>query len=446
MNRLFVFAHVVVSASVCSAVPGGEHERVPPDALLRFERARAALQSGVVECSRETRGVDTAGGGGEFRLFTYATARFGLQDAIWLHRGDAEGVTLRDEAGNPAATSPLARLRAGGRVWEDERGAGMRVSCFTPGAGRVPDARTFGVGAAMSQLDLAQALWKDADAGGRTYRETVRDGLHIVTADAAGESIEWWIDPSRGWNAVRVVTRRQGHVAVEARIALRQFDEVWFPEAIEFFRSGWKGGKEPCEVLRVYSAEFNSPDHPLEFKPEDIGITPGTFVVQLDAQRREAGYGSYDGNEFLTFAERRARAEAAKAASGGAEPAGRSAAERYAAALRAETEWEAYTRRFIERYRFIDEQAEQAWRICRTCQDSALDYARRHEQPLAQLREQLSRQAAEPDGRRRAQAALDARLLSIANRVQDIFDNQLKPRLEKLPTREQRRAVEQRER
>jgi hypothetical protein len=155
----------------------------PPEALLRFERARAALQTGVVECSRETRGVDTAGGRGEFRLFTYATARFGLQDAIWVHRGDADGVTLRDEAGNPSATSPLARLRAGGRVWEDERGAGMRVSCFTPGAGRVPDARTFGVSAAVSQLDLAEALWKDADAGGRTYREALRDGLHIVTAE-----------------------------------------------------------------------------------------------------------------------------------------------------------------------------------------------------------------------------------------------------------------------
>jgi predicted transcriptional regulator len=244
---------------------------------------------------------------------------------------------------------------------------------------------------------------------------------------------------------VRVTLTRQGAIWAETRVSLRQFDGVWFPELVEHYVKGWKGGTEPRDVIRVLAAEFNRSDHAIDFTPQDIGVEPGAFVSLLDASLKPVAHGTYDGTGFLTFAERRARAEAAKAASAGAEQAGRSVAERYAAALQAETEWEAYTRKFIERYGLTDEQAEQAWRICRACQDSARDYARRHEQPLAQLREQLAREAAEPDDGRRAQAALDARLLSIAKRVQDIFDNQLKPRLEKLPTREQRRAVEQRE-
>jgi hypothetical protein len=110
-----------------------------------------------------------------------------------------------------------------------------------------------------------------------------------------------------------------------------------------------------------------------------------------------------------------------------------------------ESEWEAYTRRFIETYRLDDEQRQKAWSICDECQERGREYVERRRQDLRALdAEDVKLQELPKDAQPARARELAERRARLLEPLQRIFDEQLRPRLDKLPTRAQRAAAEAR--
>ncbi|MCH8881067.1 MAG: hypothetical protein IID34_14455 [Planctomycetes bacterium] len=110
-----------------------------------------------------------------------------------------------------------------------------------------------------------------------------------------------------------------------------------------------------------------------------------------------------------------------------------------------ESQWERYTREFIARYSLKDSQEQKAWSILKKCQDQGNSYIRRHRAELDKLEArvgELSKSTAAAADREQL-AAVRQRLGEKLAPIDDIFENQLKPRLDKLPTRKQRAAVKE---
>jgi hypothetical protein len=305
---------------------------------------------------------------------------------------------------------------------------------------------------------------------------TIEDGLHVVRARTEHGEVTWWIDSERDWCPVRVRFEKRGEVLQESRSTLRQFDGVWYPATVTFFRSGYKDGQEPCEIVRIHSASFNKPEHPHGFAPKDIGIDVCFNVDLYDENAKPIGLFKWDGERIVTIEEysRRAKAGELKAGPNFKRVVARArdrvqrARERgdpKLAALEArstgtggpisaadtlkrrlESDWEAYTRRFIEKYGLNAEQTVKAYAILKDCQERANRYLAKREKDFEKL-DQEAGALKKSDAKDRAQrlAAIDKRHRKLMQPIDEVFEKQLKPRLEKLPTRAQRRAAEERE-
>jgi hypothetical protein len=102
--------------------------------------------------------------------------------------------------------------------------------------------------------------------------------------------------------------------------------------------------------------------------------------------------------------------------------------------------WAQYVREFIERYRLNDEQSQKAMAILAGCQ-------RRADQVLARQKPQLTAlvlklEEARKRGERTALRELTDQINGLREPINKIFQTELKPRLEPLPTRAQREAAE----
>ncbi|MGE0482076.1 MAG: hypothetical protein AB7Q17_16565 [Phycisphaerae bacterium] len=129
-----------------------------------------------------------------------------------------------------------------------------------------------------------------------------------------------------------------------------------------------------------------------------------------------------------------------------------------------ESEWEAYTRRVIAHYELTRDQTEKAQQILNECQSRAHDYLRakraeidaaerrvrddgqRHAPPAPTRRDdpRAAPDASATPGRTEAPALLDAQreLARLRAPIEAIFNNELRPRLHKLPSEAQRQAAE----
>lgn len=106
-----------------------------------------------------------------------------------------------------------------------------------------------------------------------------------------------------------------------------------------------------------------------------------------------------------------------------------------------ESEWERYVREFIEKYQLDEAQTQRAQAILKDCQEQAQNYLQRRKAALEQLDKRdkdLGSSAADAQARQRLREQRE-RILAPVNRI---FEERLKPRLEKLPTRQQRDAAE----
>ena len=216
----------------------------------------------------------------------------------------------------------------------------------------------------------------------------------------------------------------------------------------------------------VESVEFNRPQHKQEFTLSDIGVEPGMSIMPqglagdrvaraIEQGRVKRPNRVWDGTKSVTVEEFREAARAGKVKvgptiewlrqnPGTAHPKAAQHAPRrddgtvlsFEEAL---SQWERYVRDFIRRFRLNDEQTQKSDAILKACQELARQHIKRHQGDF----EALETRGRELDtGGATERAALDAQRRRLLAPLHEIFEKQLKPRLEKLPTRAQRRAAE----
>jgi len=438
------------------------------EALQRAEAERQRLVTGCTEYSwfraQERESAKTK----------FNTNQFAPNGDLCIYRGDVEGVIWRTGDGQVSRprSKPVAVLQANGEYWFHD-GSSLQVTLWEEegtGPGKELKMRALGLSFRNSYDEVGETLWRDKsrnEPSARTYREYERDGFQVVEADTDYGRITWWIDAERGWNPVRVTFEKDGSLLAESRTTLKNYDGVWYPASVAFFGgpNGYKNGAEPYEVITVHQAEFNAPDQPMVLTPTDIGVEAGMVVERIDASDRHV-LDMWDGQKAVSQEEydlrasrgevqtgpttlrERARLEAAEAMKAAGQMSRVVSAASQSVDLtqrkHLESEWEAYTRRFVEMYRLNDDQSQKAWSVLKQCQERANQYIAKNRAEFEKLEQRIGKLRGSQDAKEReALPALEMRYASLLEPIHQILEDQLKPRLEKLPTRAQRQAATQ---
>jgi len=115
---------------------------------------------------------------------------------------------------------------------------------------------------------------------------------------------------------------------------------------------------------------------------------------------------------------------------------------RKADAAKSESQWEKYVREFIEKYQLNDEQSQKATAVLEDCQSQADRYLRGRKAQLEKIDAQMETlKGSKSKDKAKSIAALTEKRKKIMAPIDQIFEQQLKPRLERLPTRAQRQAA-----
>jgi hypothetical protein len=389
-------------------------------------------------------------------------------DVLVTDRGDEEGAIMRRADGTVPSCGygPFHTLSVDGQVWH--YGEGQLIATLWESEGRMVsfDARTLGLSPQPTAGGLKEIL---ALAGPEARIRAAREGeLEVLRAESESAVVEWRLDPRRGGAPVSVRLESGGRIIAESRSEPREFDGVWYPARVEYFGPGGEGGHELLETIEVTTVEVEPRDLPERLTPEFIGIDAGVNVFRR-RMSASADVGSeplkWDGSRVVTLSEYTRAEEAGKVRDG---PIYRKNLER-AAAIEAEqaplptavsatgkrapaasapaasllerlTGWEAYTQGFIERHRLDGEQTQRAISALRECQE----LAQAHLASVSNALEQWERVGGRvPTTTQPASSSTEMGRLhrEIFGRLDEIFASQLRPRLEAIPTRAQRRSA-----
>lgn len=263
----------------------------------------------------------------------------------------------------------------------------------------------------------------------------------------------WTIDPARDFSVVQTEVYSNGQKQYETIADLIQIDGVWFPRSIERIRAG---ELEPAEVCEIISAELNRPEHPQTLGPGDIGVEPGMPVAFRSGQTATGGV--WDGQRIVSSP------EFFGAVAGGHAQVGpnlaralrrqqvrneleelKAARERLgviAPPQRFESEWERYTREFTVNYQLDMAQVNQAHAILEDCQQRANRHLDAHRPDFNRM-ERLVREALKSGSTTSAPAdpKVAEQYRALRAPIDGIFEKDLKPRLDSLLTRQQRKLV-----
>jgi hypothetical protein len=445
-----------------------------PAAFQKLESYWAALRTGQVEWSIVDQTIALDEYAGETR---FQTSKFAGSDRIVIQRGNKDGVVMKEEGGAPASEvgkEPIYTLETGAQSWFRYENP-LRDATIYPREG---------TGAA----DIWRYLpgWHDALRTGSSpstwkFDEGRDGGLDVVAVNKGdGITTTYWLDPQRGGLPVRARTEHdEGGWWSESRSTLKQFDGVWFPEVVEIYSSRYKDGREPDGIIRVCSATFNRPEHPQRLTPADIGMEPGIGVEVRGADMKLQMSGKWDGEKvvsFEEFAERLRRGEvtegpnfiraAVKAQAEGVQQrlAAGETEGGVAAILRGsmtfeqareallltpkqyESLWEAYTKAFIKTYQLNEEQTQKALSILKSCQEQGEAHISKYKSDLESLDQRVKALTnLKGEERSKVEAEIRRERVRLLKPLNDIFERDLKPRLDKLPTRAQRKAAEEAE-
>ena len=405
-------------AAAADDTPGGV-----PVSLQRMIEGRGALATGRVVIRLEAY-VGLPPDAQRPRVVN-AELRFAGDDCLSQHLGDDDGVIVRDSDGQPgmATSSRMLRTREAGK-WV-RVGGGETALIEDERAAVAPDARTIGARSLYAHAPLREAVLRPHDTRPARYEES-RDGdLYRVTETRGDEQTTLWIDPQRGWSVVRAAVESGGRPFSETRVTLSQADGVWFPSRVELYTASFRGGQAPVEALDVVLAEFNRPDQPKRLTPSDIGVSENEMVVVRDATGQVLEHALFREGALRRGSPSRAVVESAVAPVASTPPM---------------SQWEQYTRAFIQRYRLDADQREQALRLLRQCQEQAAQHVTRVQAEIERTEQQIAAAsgADASDVAGEAQRRLEALMVP----VERIFTERLKPGLERIPTRAQRAAVE----
>lgn len=436
-----------------------------PAALQALEQHRTAVLSGRIEWA-----VFPDGDEGRALSFVSRYARNG--DMIFENRGDLEGWTQFDPQ-TKQGKSRLPKLYLVGKdaTWHYKEtdlivSGWKRDGSASPWDEEIRDSRNVGLFPHSGTVDYSRGLdlmWGFPHDPLTRWEVTQREDLHVVTGfSETGARVTWYINPAKGWNAERVEGEAHGK-SWEAICLLEKFGDSWLPEQTHYFEDG-----QLKEIVAIRSAELNRPNDPARFTLSDLGVETGLAVHYQNAPRNEPGQWTWDGDKIVDHREYmkdvqggvREPGPLMKAASERGyfdspyyteEQRQRSRADYRRAIVKSKLRqhndlWTRYVRAFIQRYQLNDEQTEAAWKIHRDCSKHAQEIVDRHKARFEELYNRLG-EAKDKDSdapeKVREVEELEKQLAKLREPIDAIFERQLKPRLEKIPTRAQREAAEQ---
>lgn len=390
-------------------------------------------------------------------------ATFTERERIIAWLGDEEGVVARDESGAPKENGfgPMYTLVAAGEWWQHQEGALSATLTDRAGMEGTPDFRALG----LSTDPLCSSLESAArPMGGERprYRQR-RDGEYvIITMDAGAAYTSWTIDPAKSHSVVNVESGVDGVALQQARVTLGRFGESWFPQSVEFYDLK-ASASEPREIIEVLDLQPDAKDVPERLSPADIRIDTGINVVLRDERMRpKPGMFKWDGARPVPLDEYNERFRAGEIKSGAVFDANWQRAQALEALRKAREaagssrpigsvlsvtvdEWEAYTRRFIERYRLDGEQCQKAMTHLLSAREDLEVFRIRNRATLDALETELDELSRASDvGKVDRTKAWNERRAALLRPLDDVFRTRLAEPLERLPTRAQRRMVDRR--
>lgn len=453
--RIFTACSVL---SLCQTSTAHHARGDLPPPLKRLQHDRAAWKTARIEWVLESSATVSTP--------RFYEAQIAGPDKLVVDYGDEEGVISRyaDGVPHPYGFGPFYTLHMREEVWHYGEGrVDANLTKSVPTETSV-DFRTLGLSPQRHCGDLRDALSRNLSEMGSkvTYDVHRENGLEIVKATAGDYVVTWSLDPASGGLPVAVTTERDGEMVARSRSTLRKFGDVWYPTRVEYYREGYKSGLKPYEVIEVQAVEANPPDIPARLSPEYIHIDAGVNInvrdggfrsqvvhlrkwsgekaLSLDEYAEEYSRGKIKNGPFFTANTARAEAmvelhrthELESGDTPSPPPPARGEGDDTKPILLEQlTGWEAYTVRFIDKYRLDQTQTQKAVQILRQCQDLARKYIQRNKKAFAAIEQSPSTTDGEIKSRRAA----------VLKPLRDIFEQQLKPRLNALPTRHQKRQV-----
>jgi hypothetical protein len=415
-----------------------------PEALLKFERARAELRTGHIACMVT---------GGERILGTPVVClRMDMAkngQVMYSFDGDEEGVWGRDAYGYPMLVGRTQTVYAPDVAWsrQSTEGKGIIAPRSTWHPDHIPgiptgkvDLRTIGMAPDWHSLvgqevgSVLTHLAEDCSA----YTVEQEGSLHRVTIHYADDrEMTYEIDAAKGWNATRI-SGHTGERQWETVIQLGQNAGNWFPEAVTLYVNG-----EPRTEFAVTEAKFNSPDDPQGWTPADIGFEPGLNVFIIGTPPLTDGKVLlWDGEKAAPYDEVAPKLRSGKLKHGpiltlihSGQPTPWSIQlERLRSSpgvLRSFVSgWEFYTAMFVTRHGLNAEQEQRAYRVLHAAQDKGNQYLSRNAERFQLLQKQR-------DARQITPEEASQEFAKLREPVDEIFEHDLKPGLEKIPTRKQ---------
>jgi hypothetical protein len=449
MHRHLALAHVLVLNTVCFG-------QTRPSALQEFEQHRKSIKTMQIEWSVESPKLAHVETMRQAAGVRFGTTKIATDDVLFIQRGDARGVVVTGADGKPSSAmqTPIQSLARDAEVWQHQQDS-LLADLRPKGAWSTPmDFRSLGAAPLFDSAGIQDAFWNDGSGtpAPREYSESTEDGLRVIAAKSDYGTTRWWLDPKLDWNPVRTAFFDDKGVVMETRLTYKKFDNVWFPDSAAGFSRDYKDGKEPGIIYRIIAASINRPEQPTRLTPADLGMEAGINVMKYDAELKPLGTFMFDGVTAVPVQEYNRRVTAGELQPGlrvqaGFQrlkelPANAPAKVKDDARKQAENDpWRIYTRDFIERFSLDGPQIQKAWLICRECQDRRDNYLNGKRDEF----DAFNRVIADAKNDESATAQAKAGLTKLMKPVEEIFDEGLKPRLEKLPTRAQRTAAEARD-
>lgn len=431
-------------------------ERRPPRALQAFREARRQIVSGRIDWTVTL--PDQA------RTMHFVSRYAANGDLIFENRGDDDGWTEFYHTHGTSKFPHLYLARPEG-VWLYKETMPHATlwppgSPSTSGKPRLKDARAIGIFSTSKSIETplaSRGAWESETDPVVSYEERREGDLVIVTGHhRSGSVTEWTLAPQMGWNALTIVSESPDGTQTSVENELEKFGRFWLPKRATYRRNG-----QVEAVVCIERTRLNQPDDPRSFTPNDIGMECGihvavqtdplgTFVKfwngeeisEADRYRREVRLGLRTPGKVIRQISEKGYFDSPYLVSG-QRRAGELAAAKFVMqrGVRAyQTLWRAYVESFIKRYRLDEDQRQKAHAILAECERVAEPIAEKLESRWSEIHKQLDQAVRERDAERATE--LRKQWQELQKPLEAIFEKRLKPGLEKLPTRAQRRAAE----
>jgi len=422
-----------------------------PKALLALEAYREAqIRRGYFEWTLRDMQKDRV---------SHSTSRFANGDQIYTWRGDDAGIVGHNRGTGELIVGEFRQLlRRNGEHWYGTHES-LEFRLEPSGTRKLPfgDIRTIDLEMSAGK-DLHAALWEPLIKSAPVrYEERNEKGLHHVTRfqKVRNRDVQqhWWLDPERGFAPVRMQIYSEGRVLREQRATYRQYDGVWFPQTVLEFNGAAKDGRKPTKTITINTARFGG-DLPEKLEPSDIGVEAGSVVYITEPFQSKW----WDGAKLVTHEQFREGYKSGKIKLGptvlrthqeidarnAAEPAGHLQPPDIVDIILKGFfhDWEQYVIRFKETNRLDEAQRASAQAVEKDCKDRARRYVLDKRSEFENLHGQETRTTMDAEGKTSIVISKDIRdrRRSLEQPLHEIFDTQLKPRLDGLLTTPQEKA------